>query len=119
MSQWGRVETEVGAVIRSRPGQYGTRVRASLDALVSFLKATNRPAPSITAGYWATFSLTWSSEEARNLEIEVFEDRYEIYRFFDGRTEIWEEPRMPERDFSSKFIAELPNAAPPTSQSSD
>jgi len=116
MSEWDRAEAEASAVIEIRPDQYGSSIRENLDRLISFLKVTNRPAPSISGGYWATFSLTWRVEEARNLEIEVFEDRYEIYRFFEGRTDIWDEPRRPGQDFSLKFIAELPSALPQTSE---
>jgi len=51
----------------------------------------------------------WEAEEAKNLQIEVFDDRYEISRFFDGRTDIWYEPHVQGDPFSERFIAELPN----------
>lgn len=38
-------------------------------------------------GYLPTLSLSWVHLTVP-LEIEIFPDQYELYRFFDGRTEI-------------------------------
>lgn len=46
---------------------------------------------------------------AENLAIEVFDDRYEVYRSFDGRTDIWYEHRKPGEPVSAAFLRELPD----------
>ena len=46
------------------------------------------PAPdAVEAGYWPSLCLTWS---AAALEIEIHDDRLELYRFGPGVTEIRE-----------------------------
>ena len=47
-----------------------------------------------------------------NFEIEVFEDRLEVYRFFDQRSEIWYEYHQPGAAFTPRLLAELAALAP-------
>jgi hypothetical protein len=108
---WADVMRAVAAIVDERPAEYAPAVRQCLEDLLLLLRSTNRPAPSVSPGYWPTFCLTWKTEEARNLQIEVFEDRYEVYRFFDGKTDIWYEPHLGGEGLSDAFIAELPQAA--------
>jgi hypothetical protein len=108
---WAKVKQAVAELVAARPDEYATSVIRNLYDLLDHIQASNRPAPSILPGYWPTFLVEWQAEEAKNLQIEVFEDRYEVSRFFDGRTEIWYEPHAPGDTFSEQFIAELPNAA--------
>lgn len=107
---WAGVERAVAEVIAARPDEYEASVVSNLDDLLAHVQKSNRPAPSILPGYWPTFRVEWEAEEAKNLLIEVFDDRYEISRFFDGRTDIWYEPHTHGDGFSDQFIAELPNA---------
>jgi hypothetical protein len=61
----------------------------------------------VAKGYWSTISLSWPK-----FEIEVFEDRLEVYHFKDdGRTDIWYEMRKPGGAVSEKFPDELPTLA--------
>lgn len=108
---WAETNHAVAEVIAERSGEYAPTVVQNLEDLLRCLRSTNRPAPAVSAGYWPTFRLTWAVAEARNLEIEVFEDRYEIYRFFDGKTDIRYEPHMPGDELSVAFEAELPRPA--------
>jgi hypothetical protein len=108
MPDWAGVEAETAAIINARPEEYDPAIRQNLAELLDLLKATNRPAPDISLGYWPTFRITWDLEGSKNLEIEVFDDRYEVYRFFDGKTDIWYEHRGPGDPISPAFLAELP-----------
>jgi hypothetical protein len=107
-ADWVRVEAEIAAIIAERPTEYGPGTRQNLAELLELLRATSRPAPSITPGYWPSFCVTWDAKGTENLEIEVFDDRYEVYRFFDGRTDIWYEHHAPGATMSSAFLSELP-----------
>lgn len=108
--EWAGVESAIAEIVAARPQEYGTTVRQNLADLLRHIRETNRPAPSVSPGYWPTFQLTWPAAEAPNLEMEVFEDRFEVYRFFDGRTDIWYEPHAPGDQLSPAFEAELPKA---------
>ena len=106
---WARVEAEVTTIIAERPADYVAGTCQNLAELLELLRATSRPAPFVSPGYWPTFRVTWDAEGAENLEIEVFDDRYEIYRFFDGKTDIWYEHHAPGAALSSAFLSELPS----------
>ena len=107
---WAKVKQAVAEVVAARPDEYAPSVVRNLDDLLAHIQSTNRPAPSILPGYWPTFLVEWEAEEAKNLQIEVCDDRYEVYRFLDGRTDIWYEPHADGGSFSDAFIAELPDA---------
>ncbi|MNU97533.1 hypothetical protein D3C71_876130 [compost metagenome] len=109
IEDWAGVKRAAAEVVAARPDEYTASVVRNLDDLLDHIQTSNRPAPSILPGYWPTFLVEWEAEEAKNLQIEVFDDRYEIYRFFDGRTDIWYEPHTYGDAFSDQFIAELPN----------
>lgn len=110
IEDWAEVQRAVAEVVAARPDEYAASVVRNLDDLLAHVQKSNRPAPSILPGYWPTFLVEWDAEEAKNLQIEVFDDRYEVSRFFDGRTDIWYEPHSDGDTFSDQFIAELPNA---------
>jgi len=58
----------------------------------------------IAKGYWTTLSISWPK-----FELEVFEDRVEVYLFeVPSGTDIWYEPHSPGQDFSARFIDALP-----------
>jgi len=94
-----------------RPQDYEGAVIRNLDDLLVHMRSTGGPAPRVQAGYWPTFCLTWETDQTTNFQIEVFEDRYEIYRFFDRRTDIWHEPHRPGAALSDQLISELPTTA--------
>lgn len=111
IDDWAMVKRVVAEVVAARPAEYAEAVVRNLDDLLEHIQKSKRPTPSILPGYWPTFLVEWETEETRNLQIEVFDDRYEVSRFFDGRTDIWYEPHAPGDTLSDQFIAELPNAS--------
>ncbi len=110
IDDWAEVKRAVAEVVSARPGEYAASVVRNLEDLLAHIQKSNRPAPSILPGYWPTFLVEWEVEEAKNLLIEVFDDRYEVSRFCDGRTDTWYEVHAPGDTLSPPFIAELPNA---------
>ena len=110
-SDWERVEAEIAEIVEARATAFDTATRQNLADLIHELRASSRPAPGLSPGYWPTFRLTWAEAGVDNLEIEVFDDRYEVYRFFDGKTEIWYELHQAGEPFSAAFLSELPHPA--------
>ena len=98
----------VQRLVNDRPGEYDQATIANIQDLLQMLEKTGRPAPQIGAGYWPTFRVTWSTVEAAIIEIELFSDRFEIYRFYERRTAIWNEAHTAGQAFTPAFFAELP-----------
>jgi hypothetical protein len=105
---WAGVAAKITAIVDQRSTEYDAHTIMNAYEFLDLLRRQNAPVPEIGPGYWPTFSITWDTSGAENLEIEVFKDRLEVYRFFDGRTDIWNEPHLPGARFSPKLLAELP-----------
>ena len=105
---WERAYQDVETVRVQRSSEYEGATVANVREFISALRTQDRAAPEVSAGYWATFSLTFNATGADNLEIEVFSDHFEVYRFFDGRTDIREEPRKPGEAFPPTLMVEAP-----------
>jgi hypothetical protein len=109
--RWAQVDREIAEIEAARPGEYDDPTRRNLRALLDFVRRSGRPAPDVEAGYWPTFRVSWTElPEARNLAIEVFDDRYETYRFYDGRSDIRHHDYVGEGDLPPGVIDELPPA---------
>lgn len=44
-------------------------------------------------------------------ELEIFEDRVEVYHFDQPQLQVWYEQHTPGQEFSSRFLGELPKAS--------
>lgn len=100
---WDWVEVEIKRIVGQAEAPFDPDTVANAREL---LEACRRNAPlpsSVAKGYWSTISLSWPG-----FEIEVFEDRLEVYHFHEGKSfGIWYEAHRPLDDFSQKFLDEL------------
>jgi hypothetical protein len=109
MAPWEGVYHDVAEVLAARPAEYDVATRRNLEALLDFLRTSGRPAPKVEPGYWPTFNLSWDGlDDSGNLAIEVFDDRYEIYHFHEGRTDIRHEAYLGEGALPDNLVHELP-----------
>ncbi len=103
---WGEVQIEVDRIVAESPEPFDPSTVANARELISICRA-RCPLPSeVTKGYWSTVSLSWPS-----FEIEVCEDRLEVYHFKDKSTDIWYEMHKPSEVFSDRFLNDLPKIA--------
>lgn len=80
---WGRIGARVERV--AAEAAIPARTVAHARGLVA-RAAGHWPAPdAVQPGYWPTLCLTWPA-----VEIEIHDDRFELYRFRPGATEIRE-----------------------------
>jgi hypothetical protein len=99
---WDLVEVEVERVIAGSPDPFHRdTILNAHDVLMVCRNACPVPL-RVSKGYWSTVSLSWS-----NFEIEIFEDRVEVYHFFDKKTDIWYEDHRPGEAFTPRFLSEL------------
>ena len=113
-AEWERVGRQRAEAIAGRPSEYDAVTIRNLDDLLALVRSAGGPAPQVGPGYWPTFSVGWeNAPEAENLEIEVFGDRYEVYRFHDGRTDIGHYERAPGEPIPEAVVSELPRPTAP------
>ena len=104
---WDEVQVEVNRFVAESPDPFEASTIANTRELISICRV-RCPMPTwVAKGYWSTVSLSWPK-----FEIEVFEDRLEVYHFDDDkRIDIWYEMHQPGEAFSEKFLDELPKLA--------
>ena len=108
-TRWAEVGREVAEIEAAPLSEYDDPTRKNLTTLLDFIRSSGRPPPRVDAGYWPTFNLSWdNAPEAENLIVEVFGDRYEIYRIYDGRTDIRHYDHVGEGALPAEVVKELP-----------
>jgi len=107
-SDWAAVDTAVADCVSQRPGEYDPATPAVMSDLLAFLRSSGRAVPDVWPGYWPTFRVSFNAPGAVNLELEVFSDRIEVYRFNDRLFDVWDELHEAGEDFSAAFAREIP-----------
>lgn len=107
---WADVRQTVEEVIAERPNDYGVGVRAVMADVLALMEKLDRARPYVGPGYWPTFVLSFDEPGFETLQLEVFDDRIEVYRFNDKLFDVRDERHAPGEGFSEAFIRELPSA---------
>jgi hypothetical protein len=105
-NEWNVIEAEIAHIIESSNEPFSAKTILNTRDLLAICRLQCALPTSVSKGYWSTISLSW-----RDFEFEVFEDRVEVYHFFDGTTDIWYEEHNPGESFSPRLLAELPKLA--------
>jgi hypothetical protein len=106
MTDWKGVEAEIERLIRETvEDPFDRSTIANARQLLSFAR-DRCPVAVVGKGYWSTFRFSWSTTPP--VEIEVFTDRFEFYRFYDGRTDIEEISHIPDEPLPEQLITRLP-----------
>ena len=97
----------VDAITSSLLEHFDPNTIANAFEVVSACEPRTRLPSGVKKGYWPTVSLWWEG-----FELEVFEDRVEVYRFrSDGGTDIWYEEHSSTGSFTPRFLEELQRLA--------
>ncbi|MGV3548302.1 hypothetical protein [Rhizobium sp.] len=84
-TSWSEVDIEVDRLCVEH-ADIDSRTASNAKVFVAFA-AARYPAPDdVGPGYYPTINFSWI--EPFSVSVEVFEERYEFYRFFDRRIEI-------------------------------
>ena len=93
MADWKAVEAEIERLIRERvEDPFDRSTIADARQLLDFARE-RCPVAVVGKGYWSTFSFSWRTTPP--VEVEVFADRFEFYRFYNGRTDIEQIDHLP------------------------
>jgi hypothetical protein len=105
--EWDNVQIEVDRIIAESDASFDPSTVANVSDLLIVCRSAVPVPMSLGKGYWSTVRFSWPK-----FEIEVFEDRLEVYHFYDQHTDIWYEQHKPGEVFSSRFLAELAALSP-------
>lgn len=109
ISDWQSVEAEMEQVISgenvARP--FATETIAQARQFLEIIRDRCPVPDEVGKGYWSTIIIDWPTAP-RGFQVEIFEDRVETYRFYDGRTDIRHFAHAPGEPFPPDLLAELP-----------
>ncbi|MGA9669345.1 MAG: hypothetical protein WBQ94_09065 [Terracidiphilus sp.] len=105
---WDNVRIEVENVVARSTDAFNPDTLANVRDLLTFCRKESPAPASVEKGYWNTIRFCWLG-----FEIEVFEDRLEIYRFHDQHSDIWYEEHRAGDAFTSRFLTEMAKLASP------
>lgn len=105
MNNWTDVEAEIARIIGDNAEEpFEQSTIANVSEFVTFARE-HCPVPEVGKGYWSTIRFSWNTPP---LEVEVFGDRFEVYRFYDRRTDIREVKHAPGSPFPQEVVVDLP-----------
>lgn len=90
---WAQVDADVQAALTVKGGEHDAATRGNLVDLLRFCRHEDVVPPFVEPGYWPTFLVSWGEQSA--LSIEVFDDRYELWRPFNGPSDVEYVPHLP------------------------
>jgi hypothetical protein len=102
LQNWSAVEKEIEAIVALSDETFDLATLANVRDLLVHCKAYSRLPSGAGKGYWSTIILWWS-----NFEIEIFGDRFELYRFEGQETKIWYSDHVPGTPLSSSLREDL------------
>ena len=105
---WQEVRTAIGKVTASHLAHFDPDTIANALDVIAVCESRTKLPSGVKKGYWTTVVLWWEG-----FELEVFEDRVEVYRFRDDKgTDIWDEDHTSGGSFTPRFLHELVTLAP-------
>jgi hypothetical protein len=106
VADWLDIESRVDLIVAESTTAFDVAVITNSKEFLSLVRE-RCAAPSVGKGYWSTICLSWEVKP-RGFQIEVFEDRLELYRFFDGHTVIENIAHRPGEAFPPTMFEKLP-----------
>ncbi len=105
--EWESVQRAVSQAIEISPEPFAPATIANVHDFIASCRIQCPTPDGVAKGYWSTIAIWW-----QNLEIEVFEDHYELYRFSHNGTAIEHFNHTPGTELPVELMIKLPNITP-------
>ena len=107
LQDWESAERTVNQSIEFSPEPFAPATIANVHDFVAACRIQCPTPDGIAKGYWSTVQFSW-----KNLEVEIFDDRYELYLFTEGRTAIEYFNHTPGTELPPDLMVKLPKVRP-------
>ena len=105
--EWTAFETEIDRIIAENAATFTSATISQVRNFVPIIRS-RCSVPGVAKGYWGRSLRVFWTTVVPSLEIEIFGDRFEIYRFRDRHTDIRHIEHVPGEPLPAGLIAELP-----------
>lgn len=112
IASWQEAKLEVERLVVEKVRDFSTETIKNAEDFLAFASGLLAPPNEIGEGYWATFSVHWTELKPAPIEVEIHDNHYEFYRFFDGNTEIKHFDHAPGQPMPEPLLALLPEVSP-------
>jgi len=103
---WVDVERAIDRAIAGSPVPFDPATISNARDLLGVI-CTRCPFPEgVGMGYWSTICISW-----KGVEVEIWDDHYELYQFTDGHTDIEHFHRVVGSDVPVDLLNQLPGIA--------
>jgi hypothetical protein len=103
LRNWEAVEQAITAVTSASPTPFNRETVENARNLANACRERSSTPNGVARGYWTTILIWWGQ-----VEVEVFEDRYELYRFKPGQTDIQHFDHVPGATVPVQLLDQLP-----------
>ena len=105
---WTEIVEAVGLLLSSQEREFSPQTIRNAEDFIEHTSARLAPPGHVGPGYWPTVLLGWDGSP--QISVEVFDDTYELYRIYEGRTDIFEFAHEPGQPFPEKLDELLASA---------
>jgi len=102
---WDQVAQTAHSILSTSAELFSREMIENAREVVAVCRDTSPVPDDVAKGYWSTLCLVWDK-----FELEIFDDRVEVYHLEQPRLQVWYEQHTPGQEFSSRFLTELPKA---------
>ncbi|MEP9396494.1 hypothetical protein [Mesorhizobium sp. KR2-14] len=107
ITSWQEAISEIERLIAEKVRDFSAETTKNTEDFLAFASGRLLPPNEVGEGYWATISAHWTEAKPAPIEVEIHDDHYEFYRFFDGRTDIKHFEHLPGQPLPEPLIALL------------
>lgn len=105
-NDWEAVELAAESIFSTSAEPLSREAIQNARDVLTVCRYTSPVPDDVAKGYWSTLCLIWDK-----FELEILDDRVEVYHFERPRLDVWYEQHTSGREFSPRFLAELPKAS--------
>jgi hypothetical protein len=102
MDGWTAVELEINRIVAESRERFESATIAHINDFVAHVRG-RCPIPEVAKGYRSTICFSWEGI----FDIEIYDDRLEVYRFFDRRIDIRHFAHVAGEPIPQELMAEL------------
>lgn len=103
LHSWEAVKLEITQIINSSSEPFDPATIQNAEKFIHICRDRVRTPIGVAKGYWSTICIVWDG-----IEVEILDDRYELYGFADGATSIEYFDAGTREDIPEKLIERLP-----------
>lgn len=107
MEDWAKAEAQLRRLVADTSRPIDAAIVSVTEDFLGQIHRS-RQLPELGIGYWNTIVLHWPDTSSPSIQVEIFADHLELYRLFDGRSDIAHFPHACGQPLPEKILNDIP-----------